>query len=321
MTALWYIAPGRAALRSAPLPPRAPDQAMVVTRASALSPGTERLVLHGRVPESQYATMRAPLMEGDFPFPVKYGYAAVGMVEDGPAPLIGRRVFALHPHQDRFLAPAAMCIPVPDAVPDTRAALAANMETALNILWDAAPLPGERVLVIGAGIVGLLANALLSRIPGIAVTVVEPDPRRAALAAGLGAACCTPDAVPGEQELLIHASGTPEGLVLALGAAAFEARIVEASWYGSRPVTLPLGEAFHQKRLRLISSQVGAVAPAMRGRRSHGERLALALALLDDPRLDALVGVVARFAELPDRLPALLAPGAAVPPCPVILYP
>ena len=160
MTALWYVGPGRVELRPAPLPPRATDEALVVMRASALSPGTERLVLAGRVPESQYATMRAPLMQGDFPYPVKYGYAAVGVVEDGPGPLIGQRVFVLHPHQRRFLAPAAMCIPIPDAVPDARAVMAANMETALNILWDAAPLPGERVLVIGAGIVGLLSEWL-----------------------------------------------------------------------------------------------------------------------------------------------------------------
>ena len=321
MTALWYVGPGRVELRPAPLPPRAADEALVVMRASALSPGTERLVLAGRVPESQYATMRAPLMQGDFPYPVKYGYAAVGVVEDGPGPLIGQRVFVLHPHQRRFLAPAAMCIPIPDAVPDARAVMAANMETAVNILWDAAPLPGERVLVIGAGIVGLLAVALLARIPGLTLTVIEPDPRRAAMAAALGAECCAPSAAPTGQELILHASGAPDGLVLALGAAGFEARIVEASWYGSRPVTLPLGEAFHQKRLRLISSQVGAVAPSMRGRRSHAERLALALALLADPRLDTLHGVVARFEELPDRLPELLAPGAEVPPCPVILYP
>jgi len=320
MSALWYVAPGRAELRPEALPARRPEEALVRTIASALSPGTERLVLHGRVPESQYQAMRAPLMQGDFPFPVKYGYAAVGVVEDGPPGMAGQRVFVLHPHQRRFLAPAAMCIAVPPGVPDRRAVLAANMETALNIVWDAAPLPGERVLVIGAGIVGLLVVALLSRIPGLALTVAEPDAARAAHAAALGATTCLPEACPDRQELLIHASGTPEGLVLALGAADFEARIIEASWYGSRPVTLPLGEAFHQKRLRLISSQVGAVAPAMRGRRSHAERLALALALLEDARLDALTGVVARFAELPGRLPALLAPDAKGPPCPIILY-
>jgi len=316
--ALWYVAPGRAELRQEALPQRAPDQALARTLCSALSRGTERLVLEGRVPESQWPAMRAPLMAGEFPFPVKYGYAAVGLVEEGA--LQGRRVFVLHPHQDRFLAPASMCIPVPDAVPDARATLGANMETALNICWDATPLPGERVLVIGAGVVGLLAAALLARIPGIALTVCDRDASRAALVEAFGARFVTPEAAPAEQELVIHASGDPAGLLLALRCAAFEARIVEASWYGDRAVPLPLGEAFHARRLRILSSQVGAVSPAMRGRRTHAERLALALALLDDPRLDALVGIVARFAELPTVLPALLAPGAAGPPCPVIRY-
>jgi threonine dehydrogenase-like Zn-dependent dehydrogenase len=335
--ALWTVAPGRAELREEMLPPRAADQALVRTHASALSRGTERLVLEGRVPESQYAAMRAPLMAGDFPFPVKYGYCALGVVEAGPAPLLGRRVFVLHPHQDLFLAPAAMCIPVPDAVPDHRAVLAANMETALNILWDAQPLPGERALVIGAGVVGLLTAALLARMPGILPMLVDLDPGRAALADAIGARFALPEAAPAEQELIIHASASAAGLHLALDRAAFEARIVEASWHGDREVALPLGGAFHARRLSIISSQVGAVAPAMRGRRTHAERLALALALLDDERLDALAVPVARFEDLPAALPALLgaggaapsapgasavaAPGASAPACPVITYP
>jgi len=319
--ALWIVAPGLAELREEILPPRAADQALVRTCASALSRGTERLVLEGRVPISQHAAMRAPLMAGDFPYPVKYGYCAVGRVEDGPAPLPGRRVFVLHPHQDLFLAPAAMCIPVPDAVPDHRAVLAANMETALNILWDARPLPGERALVIGAGVVGLLVAALLARMPGLDLPLCARDPRRAGLATALGARFAAPEEAPAEQELVVHASASAAGLRLALDRAGFEARIVEASWHGDRDVALPLGEAFHARRLALISSQVGAVAPAMRGRRSHAERLALALSLLDDLRLDALCGVVAHFAALPAALPGLLATGASEPPCPVITYP
>ena len=320
-TALWTVAAGIAELREEVLPPRGLDQALVRTRASALSRGTERLVLEGRVPESQWPVMRAPLMAGEFPFPVKYGYCAVGVVEDGPQALLGHRVFVLHPHQDRFLAPAAMCVPVPDAVPDHRAVLAANMETALNILWDARPLAGERCLVIGAGVVGLLAAALLARIPGIAPTIVDLDPGRAALAAALGLRFARPEDAPAEQELIIHASASAAGLQLALDRAAFEARIVEASWHGDRMVPLPLGEAFHARRLSILSTQVGAVAPAMRGRRSHGERLTLALALLADARFDALCAPVARFADLPAALPGLLAAGAAAPPCPVITYP
>ncbi len=311
--ALWHVAPGRAELR----PCAEPQGGLVVTaRASAISRGTERLVHHGRVPASQHAAMRGPMQEGEFPFPVKYGYAVVGV--DGE----GRRLFCLHPHQSRFAIPAALCTPVPDAVPDHRTTLAANMETALNALWDAAPLPGERALVIGAGVVGLLCAFLLARIPGVAVTVTDTDPARRGIAEALGARFAAPGDAPPEQELLIHASASEAGLRLALDRAGFEARIVEASWFGDREPALPLGAAFHQRRLRLISTQVGSVSGAMRGRRTHGERMALALALLDDPRLDALLGPFIPFHELPARIGAVLdpAPGAPQPLCPVVTY-
>ncbi|MBR0643470.1 zinc-dependent alcohol dehydrogenase [Plastoroseomonas hellenica] len=320
--ALWATAPGTCAIREEVLPPRASDQALVRTLVTGISRGTERLVLAGRVPESQWPVMRAPLMGGDFPFPVKYGYSAVGIVEEGPEALAGRRVFCLHPHQDRFLAPAGMCIPIPDAVPDARAALGANMETALNILWDARPLAGERMLVIGAGVVGLLAAYLLAQIPGAEVVVTDIDPYRRAVAEALGARFAAAEDVPGERDLVIHASAAPAGLRRALELCAFEARIVEASWFGDSECPLPLGEAFHAKRLSIVSTQVGAVAPAMRGRRTHGERLALALALLADPRLDALVGPATRFADLPAALPGLLSPpaGEPAPLCPTVSY-
>ena len=317
--ALWYVAPGVAALREEAVPPPGPGEALVRSLASGLSRGTERLVLGGRVPPSQWGAMRAPLMGGEFPFPVKYGYAAVGVVEAGPAALIGQRVFCLHPHQDRFVAPAAMCIPVPDGVPDLRAVLAANMETARNIVWDARPLPGERALVIGAGVVGLLVAALLGRIPGMEVLLCDTDPARTELAAAIGLGFAAPGAVPEGWELVIHASADPAGLRLGLERAGFEARIVEASWYGDKPVTLPLGEAFHARRLQLISSQVGQVVPAMRGRRTYAERLALALALLEDARLDALLAPPVRFDDLPAALPGLLE-GEAIWPCPTIRY-
>jgi 2-desacetyl-2-hydroxyethyl bacteriochlorophyllide A dehydrogenase len=320
--ALWTIAPGRCEIRGESLPPRAPDQALVRTHATGISRGTERLVLAGRVPASQHAAMRCPLQQGDFPFPVKYGYSAVGTVEDGPAEITGRRVFVLHPHQDRFLAPAAMCIPVPDAVPDARAILAANMETAVNVLWDARPLVGERALVIGAGVVGLLVAHLLARIPGSEVVVCDIDPRRREVVESLGARFRAPEDAPGERDLVVHASADPAGLKRALELCAFEGRIVEASWFGTREAVLPLGEAFHSKRLSIVSTQVGAVAPAMRGRRTHGERMALALSLLADPALDALVGPATRFEDLPAALPGLLnpPPGDPAPLCPVVLY-
>jgi threonine dehydrogenase-like Zn-dependent dehydrogenase len=320
--ALWTVAPGVAEIREHALAAPAEGEALVVTRTSAISRGTERLVFTGRVPESQWGVMGAPLMRGAFPFPVSYGYAAVGIVQEGPAALRGRRVFCLHPHHDAFLAPAGMCVPVPDTVPDRRAVLAANMETAVNLLWDACPLVGERALVIGAGVVGLLAAFLLARVPGLDLAVCDLDPARRGIAESLGARFCAPEDAPGDRDLVVHASASAEGLRLALACCGFEGRIIEASWFGDRACDLPLGEAFHSKRLTLVSTQVGAVAPAMRGRRTHGERLALALSLLDDPRLDALLGPDIPFAESPQRIGSVLLPeaGAPQPLCPVVTY-
>jgi threonine dehydrogenase-like Zn-dependent dehydrogenase len=309
--AFWTIAPGRGELRDETLPAAAAEQVLLHTLASGVSRGTESLVFAGRVPVNQYDTMRAPLMDGQFPFPVKYGYSAVCRGEDGS------RVFVLHPHQDVLLAPAAMCVPVPDSVPTRRAVLAANMETALNVVWDAVPLAGERMLVIGAGVIGLLAASLLARTPAAQVTVVEIDPARQSLARQFGCDFTTPERAPREQELVVHASASEAGLRLALDCAAFEARVIEASWFGDHVPSLPLGEAFHSRRLRLIASQVGAVAPAMRGRRTHAERLAMALELLADSRYDALLDGPTRFEDLPEEMPRILAPGGL---CHVITY-
>lgn len=319
--ALWHVAPGQAELRPAPCPEPGPDENLVRALASGISRGTERLVHFGRVPPEAATQMRGPMQEGDFPFPVKYGYCLVGEVEAGPHE--GQRVFCLHPHQSRLVIPASLCAPLPEALPTRRAVLGANMETALNAIWDAAPLPGERAMVIGAGVVGLLIASLLARIPGVAVTVVDRDPARAALAEGFGARFASPDTAPDEQELIFHASASEAGLCLALNRAGFEARIVEASWFGATAPALPLGADFHHKRLRLISTQVGHVSPAMRGRRSHGQRMALALDLLSaDARLDALLGPETPFTDLPARITALLdpPPGAAQPLCPLVIY-
>ena len=320
--ALWTVAPGVAEFRTEELAVPGPGQALVVTRASGISRGTERLVFAGRVPPSQWTAMAAPLMRGAFPFPVSYGYAAVGEVKAGPAHLLHRRVFCLHPHHDAFVAPAAMCIPVPDAVPDRRAVLAANMETAVNVLWDARPLVGERALVVGAGVVGLLVAFLLARVPGLDLAVCDLDASRRAVAESFGARFCAPAEAPGERDLVVHASASPEGLRLSLSRCGFEGRVVEASWFGDASPELPLGEAFHAKRLSLVSTQVGAVAPAMRGRRTHGDRLALALSLLDDARLDALLGPDIPFADLPARIGSVLSPrpGEPQPLCPVVTY-
>ncbi len=309
--AFWTVAPGRGEIRSASSVAPDPDTLLVHTVATGISRGTEALVFAGRVPPGQYQAMRAPLMEGEFPFPVKYGYSAAGRTADGT------RVFVLHPHQDRFVAPASMCIRIPDAVPMSRAVLAANMETALNIVWDAAPLPGERMLVIGAGVVGLLTASLLARMPGTSVAVADIDRAREKLVRSFGCEFTVPEHAPREQDLVIHASASEAGLRLALDRAGFEARIVEASWFGDAAPALPLGEAFHSRRLRLIASQVGAVAPSMRGRRSHAERLRLALELLADSRYDALLEGPTRFEDMPEAMPRILAPGGL---CHVITY-
>jgi 2-desacetyl-2-hydroxyethyl bacteriochlorophyllide A dehydrogenase len=319
-TAFWVVAVGRGELRRERLRPPGEDDVLVETRFSGISRGTETLVFQGRVPASQHAAMRAPFQAGDFGFPLKYGYSSVGIVTEGAPELIGRRVFCLHPHQDRYVVPAAAVIPLPDAVPDARAALAANMETALNGLWDAAPRIGDRVAVIGAGVVGALAAALLAGIPGTAVQLVDVDPEKAAVAAALGVDFALPDAARGNLDLVVHASGTSEGLTTALGRAGFEATIMELSWYGDRPVALPLGEAFHSRRLRLFSSQVGAVATDRRARWDHRRRLALALELLAEPRFDALLAPAEPF----NRLPAVMTELAARPShimCQLISYP
>ena len=308
--AFWIVAPGVGEIRTETLPPPGADQLRLHMLATGISRGTEATIFAGRVPGSQHHTMRAPLMDGAFSFPVKYGYSAVATTDSGA------RVFVLHPHQDICNAPAALCIPVPNEVPTHRAVLAANMETALNIVWDAVPLIGERMMVIGAGVVGLLSAALLARLPGAVVTLVDIDPARAPLARHFGCRFALPDAAPGEQELILHASGTAAGLRLALERAAFEARIVEASWFADSQPALPLGEAFHQRRLRLISSQVGSVAATMRGRRTHAQRLITALALLADDRFDTCLEPPTAFEDLPQRMPALLSGGL----CHVITY-
>jgi threonine dehydrogenase-like Zn-dependent dehydrogenase len=303
--ALWYVAPGRAELREEPVSAPKPGELQVRALYSAISRGTERLVHAGRVPASEYARMRAPMMGGAFPFPVKYGYATVGRVEAGPAELRGRTVFSLYPHQSMFNVPADAVTVVPDNVPPARAVMAANMETALNAVWDGAPGPADRIAVVGGGLLGLLVAYLCARLPGADVTVVDIAPSRAELARALGAGFAAPGAARADCDLVFHASASPAGLATALRLAGEEASVVELSWYGSGDVAAPLGEAFHSRRLRLISSQVGKVAPSHRPRWSHGRRLAAALALLADPVFDVLLAPVIQFADLPASLPAV----------------
>lgn len=283
---------------------------------SGVSRGTEALVFTGGVPPSQHRAMRAPFQEGEFPGPVKYGYASVGRVEEveaaataadegAPADLAGRTVFCLYPHQDLYRVPAAAVTPIPDGVPAGRAVLAANLETAVNVAWDARPAAGDRIVVIGAGVVGLLAAWLCRQVPGAGVTVVDVNPERAAAAEALGLAFEVEPPRESDADLVVHASGQPAGLQAALGMAGVEATIVDASWYGSRSVPLPLGEAFHSRRLTLRSSQVGRVPPERAARWSRARRLRLALDLLRAPELDTLITGESDFAELPEVMATL----------------
>lgn len=303
--AFWLRSPGHGEVREVPLPVPGADDVVVRALFSGVSRGTETLVFRGGVPESQYATMRAPFQEGEFPGPVKYGYLNVGVVEEGPAALLGRTVFSLYPHQTRFVVPASAVTPVPETVPAARALLAGTVETAVNALWDAAPLIGDRIAVIGAGMVGASVAAVLARFPAVRVQLVDANPARAGVAEALGVDFALPEEAAGDCDLVVHASATEAGLARALELLAPEGTVLELSWYGDRRVSLPLGEAFHSRRLVVRSSQVGTVSPARGSRRTFADRLALALELLADPALDALVTGECAFEELPEVLPRL----------------
>lgn len=318
--ALWYVKPGVAELRTQRLELPKPGEARVKTLFSAVSRGTERLVAFGHVPGSEWDRMRAPLQAGDFPFPVKYGYSATGTVVAGADSLVGKTVFCLHPHQDQFHAPEAMLLPVPEGIPAKRATLAANMETALNAHWDAGTSPGDKVLVVGAGIVGLLTAYLASRIAGTRTIITDIDPGKAKLAQALGLDFLSAAQVSDGNRIVFHTSASSAGLQYALDRTAFEGLIVEMSWYGDKPVTLNLGEAFHAKRLTLQSTQVGHVSPLRRASMTHRDRLALALSLLADPVLDVLVEDEIEFGTCASVFPGLLADASRTLP-PVIRYP
>jgi threonine dehydrogenase-like Zn-dependent dehydrogenase len=318
--AVWYARKGVVELRPAPLPRLQPGEALVRTLFSGVSRGTERLVFNGSVGKSEWERMRGPNQEGTFPFPVKYGYCATGVVEEGPPELAGHTVFCLHPHQDYFNAPAADLLPVPDAIPARRATLAANMETALNATWDAGAGPGDRIVVVGAGVVGLLVTALAAQLPGTEVTTLDVDESRRPTVEALGARFARAEQTPGDADVVFHASASAAGLNAAIACAGFEGTIVEMSWYGDKPVAADLGGTFHSRRLKLVSSQVGHVAASRRPRWSHRRRMEAAMRLLALPALDALVAEDIAFEDAPRELPRILAAGASGL-APVIRYP
>jgi threonine dehydrogenase-like Zn-dependent dehydrogenase len=303
--AFWLREPGVGEIRGASLPEPGPGEVLVRAVRSGVSRGTETLVFRGGVPPSQFAAMRAPFQEGDFPGPVKYGYLSVGVVEAGPAQLRGRTVFCLYPHQTAYVVPADAVVVVPDDVPPARAVLAGTVETAVNALWDAAPLLGDRIAVVGAGMVGCCVARLLAQFPGIRVTVVDVDSARADVAAALGVNFALPADAADGCDLVVHTSATSAGLQLSLDLLAAEGAVIDLSWYGDTEVRLSLGGAFHSDRLGIRASQVGVVSAARRGRRSAAQRLALALELLRDPAFDSLITGVSPFDELPDVMSRL----------------
>ncbi len=305
--AFWLRSPGRGEIRPATLPEPGADDVVVRTIVSGISRGTETLVFRGGVPPGQYAAMRAPFQEGEFPGPVKYGYLNVGAVEEGPAKLRGRTVFCLYPHQTTYVVPARAVAVVPEGVPPARAVLTGTVETAVNALWDAAPLIGDRVAVVGGGMVGCCVARLLRRFPEVQVTLVDVDPTRAAVAGALDLEFARPSEEIDACDLVVHASATSSGLQRSLELLAPEATVIDLSWYGDREIRLSLGGAFHSRRLGIRASQVGALSPARRGRRSAADRLTLALDLLNDPAFDALVTGTSRFSELPDVMEQLAA--------------
>lgn len=300
--AFWTVAPGRGELRDETLPTPGAGEVVVETLYSGISRGTESTVFHGRVPPEEYQRMRAPFQSGDFPGPLKYGYANVGVVAEGPDTIVGRTVFALYPHQTRYVVPRAAVHLVPEGVPAARAVLAANMETALNGLWDAGLGPGDQVTVVGGGTIGCLVAWLAAQTPGCEVQLVDVAEARRATARALGVPFSPLDRAARDRDIVVHASGTSEGLDAALSLAGFEARVVELSWYGDRPVHAALGKAFHAQRLTLQSSQVGHLPAARRGRWNHARRLAVALSLLRAPALDALITGESSFDDLPHTM-------------------
>ncbi|WP_026535457.1 zinc-dependent alcohol dehydrogenase [Arthrobacter sp. H14] len=318
--AFWTVGPGKGELRQEDLKPPGPGEALVRTLHTGISRGTEMLVYNGQVPASVRDQMRSPFQEGDLPGPVKYGYLSVGLVEQGPSELEGRTVFCLYPHQDRFVAPADALVPVPDGVPARRAVLAGTMETAVNAVWEAGPRLGDRVAVIGAGMVGLLVAALLKQFPLGRLQLADIDPAKGSTAAAFGVDFVAPGEAADNCDIVIHCSASGEGLATGLGLLGVEGELIEMSWYGERAVQIPLGAEFHSRRLSIRASQVGAVAPVRRARRSNRDRLLLALELLKDPVFDALLTGTSNFDELPAVMERL-ASGELNALCHVIDYP
>lgn len=318
--AFWLVAPGRGEIRPVDLPERGPEDVRVRTIRSGVSRGTESLVFRGAVPADQYGAMRAPFQDGDFPGPVKYGYLNVGLVEAGPDPLLGRTVFCLYPHQTVYVVPADAVTVLPEHLPPARAVLAGTVETAVNALWDASPQAGDRIGVVGAGMVGCCVARLMSRVPGASVTLIDVDKDRSTVADALGVGFATLQQSEPGFDIVVHASATGAGLQHSLDLLDPGGEVIELSWYGTDRVQLALGGAFHSGRLAIVASQVGQIGRARRGRRTFSERMRLAVDLLADEAFDALITGESAFEDLPEVMPELV-DGSLSALCHVITYP
>jgi 2-desacetyl-2-hydroxyethyl bacteriochlorophyllide A dehydrogenase len=306
---LYFTGPYQVSVQEERLPPPAEDQVVVQTQVSAISPGTEMLIYRGQAPTDIPVDETIPDLAGDFGFPLKYGYAAVGRVVAWGAYVDpewhNRLVFAFHPHESHFLTSPAELIPVPPGVSPEEAAFLPNVETAVNFLMDGQPLVGEQLAVFGQGVVGLLTTALLARFPLARLVTLDRYPLRRGKSLDMGAHVSldptAPDALdqvsalvqkgrfyPGA-DLTYELSGNPGALDQAIAATGFNGRVVVGSWYGQKRANVDLGGRFHRSRVRLISSQVSTIAPEWSGRWTKSRRLDLAWQMLQQVKPAQLI--------------------------------
>ena len=317
--AYWVTETGDGELRQEALPERQEGEALVRTLYSGVSRGTERVVHEGRVPERVADLMQAPHQEGDFPGPVKYGYLSVGTVEQGPEEWVGKTVFSLHPHQDFYVIPTSQLTAIPEDVPARRAVLTGIVEVAINALWEAGPRLGDRVAVVGGGLVGGVLATLLRKYPLGRLQLVDADPEKRKLAETINIEFAEPEVAKSDNDIVFHCSASNEGLKLSLQLAGDDSDVIELSWFADKEVTLPLGEDFHARRLNIRSSQVGAVALPRRHRRTNAQRLEQAARELKDPLFDTFLTSECQFRNLPTTLVKLFErPGGF---CHVVAYP
>jgi 2-desacetyl-2-hydroxyethyl bacteriochlorophyllide A dehydrogenase len=317
--AVWFPARERVEIRNEPAQAVGPDEIRVRTLCSGISQGTELLVLRGQVPS--HLDLDLPTLRGSFSFPIKFGYAAVGIVTEAGSGVsdidLGDRVFVHHPHQTEFVVSASTSFMLPASIDPSVATLLANLETAVNVVLDAAPRIGETVIVFGQGIVGILVTQILDVLGTLLVLRVEPSDERRALIAELSAGpllASSEEATSGVMEatagrgadLAIECSGNPDALNWAMRCLAPSGMVVIASWYGAKPAKILLGAEFHRRRLRLVSSQVGGIDPALSIRWDHRRRLEVARDLLVELDLASLITHRFPFEEAPRMYGTLL---------------